>query len=327
MVRQQSDVFSKNLGLTFKVTIQDETHPSAPKCHIMTIHDMGVDSRSFVHFVEHEDMKLLKERCIFVHVDLPGQEKGAHDLNIEKYPSFEEIATELIDVLTFHNINQVVVIGDGAGANIAARFAMTYNKRVVGICLIHPTGTVAGISETVKDKFNNWRLIKKGMNPGIEGYLLWHKFGIDAQRGNSDEQIELQMNEFSRQLYGERNPKNLALFIQAFRARKNVNERLTELKCDCLIAVGKKASVLHTSIHFYEALLESRRSNIKSTVNSPLLEVDGVGDVLSEGPSDLAQAFQFFLQGIGWIPAVPMAKNLGDFGKSRSMSTEEHPAD
>ena len=50
---------------------------------------------------------------------------------------------------------------------------------------------------------------------------------------------------------------------------------------DCLVAVGKKSSVLHTTEKFYDRLRESR-NNPQKMVNSPMLVADNVGDILGE---------------------------------------------
>ncbi len=52
-------------------------------------------------------------------------------------------------------------------------------------------------------------------------------------------------------------------------------------RADCLVAVGKKSSVLHSTEKFYEKLRDSR-DNPKQMVNSPILIADNVGDVLGE---------------------------------------------
>ncbi len=52
-------------------------------------------------------------------------------------------------------------------------------------------------------------------------------------------------------------------------------------RVDCLVAVGKKSSALHTTEKFYEKLRDSRE-NPKQMVNSPILIADNVGDVLGE---------------------------------------------
>jgi protein NDRG1 len=100
-----------------------------------------------------------------------------HRFSRRKYPSLDEIANELINILDYFHISQAIVLGEGAGANIACRFAMDYPSRVHGLILIHPTGTTASLMEIMKDKLNHWKLINKGMNPDAQAYLIWHRFG------------------------------------------------------------------------------------------------------------------------------------------------------
>ena len=52
-------------------------------------------------------------------------------------------------------------------------------------------------------------------------------------------------------------------------------------RVDCLVIVGKKSSVLHTTEKFYEQLRIARNSPVKM-VNSPFLVVDNAGDVIGE---------------------------------------------
>jgi len=218
----------------------------------------------------------------------------------------------------------VVVFGDGAGANIACRFASEHPSRVHGLVLVHPTGTTAGFMEMMKDKLNNWKLIHKGMNADAEAYLIWHRFGRDVAKGYGDSQLlEANIREFHDKLYHKRTAKNLALFLDAFLNRTNLVDKLDKLSVDCLVAVGKKSSVLHTTEKFYEKLRDSR-DNPQKMVNSPLLIADNVGDVLGEAPDVLAKSMQFFLQGIGLISGLPMEAGLVGLGRlSRSMSMED----
>lgn len=63
---------------------------------------------------------------------------------------------------------------------------------------------------------------------------------------------------------------------------------------------------------------------MKKLSNSALLEVDDVADVIGEAPEKLAIALQFFLQGIGLLPAMPMKKELPGLGKmSKKFSMED----
>lgn len=62
------------------------------------------------------------------------------------------IAEDLVTVLDKLNVNLVIGLGEGAGANILARFGMAYPDRCMGLILIHCTSTTAGVMEHFKDK-------------------------------------------------------------------------------------------------------------------------------------------------------------------------------
>lgn len=327
---------STKLGLDYTVSIQDDTGTNS-KCYVLTIHDIGCNHSVFTEFISQPEMRALKQRIVWVHIDLPGQEDGAAPLTIDKYPTLDEIASELINVVDQLNIPQAVLFGEGAGANIACRFAIEHPSRVHGLVLVHPTGTTAGFMEIMKDKLNNWKLIHKGMNPDAEAYLIWHRFGRDAakagmfakyfsekRQGYGDSQLlEANIREFSEKLYQKRTAKNLALFMDAYLNRTNLVDKLDKLTVDCLVAVGKKSSVLSTTEKFYERLRDSR-NNPQKMVNSPILIADNVGDVLGEAPDVLAKSMQFFLQGIGLVSGLPMEAGLVGLGRlSRAMSMED----
>lgn len=103
--------------------------------------------------VEHPCMTKLKSRSVWVHVDLPGQECDANDLPIHfQFPSFDKIAEDLIKVLDYFGIKYVVCLGEGAGANILARFAMEHPDRVLGLVLIHCAISVESVMSFFQDK-------------------------------------------------------------------------------------------------------------------------------------------------------------------------------
>ena len=55
---------------------------------------------------------------------MPGQEEGAEDLDLgegAKYPSMQDLGEDLDSVLDQLDIQFVVGLGEGAGANILAR--------------------------------------------------------------------------------------------------------------------------------------------------------------------------------------------------------------
>ena len=101
-------------------------------------------------------MSQIKNRVIWLHVDLPGQELQAADLNVRKYPTLEDIADELVCVIDYLKIPQIVCMGEGAGANISSLFAIKHPNRCLGVVLIEPIGSSASIFESIRFKVNNY---------------------------------------------------------------------------------------------------------------------------------------------------------------------------
>ena len=64
------------------------------------------------------------------------------------------LAEDLVAVLDHFKVRFVFGIGEGAGANILARFGLAHGERCHGLILLHCTSTVAGVTETLKDKVN-----------------------------------------------------------------------------------------------------------------------------------------------------------------------------
>nr|XP_027216852.1 uncharacterized protein ZK1073.1-like [Penaeus vannamei] len=103
-------------------------------------------------------MKETKDRSIFIHVDIPGQEDNAPDLpNDYQFPTMQSIAEDLVAILDQLKVKLVIGLGEGAGANILARFGMAQPERCMGLILIHCTSTTAGVMEHFKDKIISWK--------------------------------------------------------------------------------------------------------------------------------------------------------------------------
>lgn len=69
-----------------------------------------------------------------------------------QFPDMRTIGHGLVDILDALSITYVIGLGEGAGANILARFGMDYPERSLGLILIHCTSTVAGVMEYFRDK-------------------------------------------------------------------------------------------------------------------------------------------------------------------------------
>ena len=82
--------------------------------------------------MDHDTFDEIKKRSVFIHINIPGQEDGAEKFpDSFTFPTLQNIGEDLVTVLDQLRIKHVVVMGDGAGANIAARFAMMHVTRYI----------------------------------------------------------------------------------------------------------------------------------------------------------------------------------------------------
>lgn len=68
-----------------------------------------------------------------------------------KFPSLDELAAAIGEVTEKVHC-PVIGLGEGAGANILARLALSPQKKLHGAILIHCTSTSAGFLESLQDK-------------------------------------------------------------------------------------------------------------------------------------------------------------------------------
>ena len=84
-----------------------------------------------------------------VHVCLPGQ--GEEDADMEGvFPDLSQLGMSLVSILDHLRINRVVLLGEGAGANIAARFTANHPTRVAGLVLLNCKHAVASFPLKLK---------------------------------------------------------------------------------------------------------------------------------------------------------------------------------
>nr|KAG5686294.1 hypothetical protein BaRGS_033938 [Batillaria attramentaria] len=296
------------------------------------------DNTMWTNFLSHMAMEEIMRRASFIHVDVPGQEDEAKDLPADyTFPSMQSLGEDLVCVLDQLDVRSVIGLGEGAGANIVARFAMAQPDRVMGVCLIHCTGTTAGFMESMKDKLINWKLEQIGMNPTAETYPvpapLWFDPRTNAyieifEKAENKEQLQSVIESFQESLRSKINPRNLKRFVQAYMKRTNIIDNIGKVKCPILMVTGTKSS-FNDAVH---ALFNRMRASLdKKSVD--YLEVDGIANVLEERPERFAESFLYFLQGLGLVGGVPMPRVQRSAsieggpgtppGRTRSMSMEE----
>jgi len=288
---------------------------------IMTVHDLGCNHEMYQEFVDHPKMVPIRDRTVWVHVEVPGQGNNAPDLPSDyQFPTMQMIGADLICVLDQLKIKEVVCFGEGAGANILARFAMAHISRVLGVCLLHTTGTTAGLFESLKDKVMSWKLDTMGMNASAENYLVLHRFGsTQFSKATDNEELKSIVQSYQEALHNRINAKNLKCFVNAFLKRSNIADTIKSLKCPVLLVTGQLSIFNGTTRGLHQAIIKTCDDKAKVE----FIEVVNVANVLEEKPDKLAESFQYFLQGLGLVSSVPM-HNVHKMLRNRTMSMEDY---
>lgn len=308
--------------------VKEKQFNATQRCFILTVHDIGFDNSQFDEFIKSQYMSELRSRTVWLNVCLPGQEIEATDLSIQKYPTFEELADELVTILDYFKLSQVVLLGEGVGATICTHFAMKYPTKCHGLMCIEPIVSSASYLESIKYKLQNLSFTKQSDTTG--------KDKKDAKADeteptvpecvNENESFHLQpVDNTTHEKFKNRNLKNMSLFAQAFLNRTNLIDCVSKLEIDTLVATNKSSTGYQESKKFYRAINEFNRKNFRSMVNTPFIEMDAsTGRILESSTEFLATSFQYFLQGIGLLSAMPLKMSLVRQG---SVSSQGKSAD
>lgn len=306
-----SEAFSK---LTMEVSISKEKEvTSLQRCFILTLHDYGFDNKQFDSFINCPHMSAIRSRSVWINVSLPGQELEASDLTITKYPTIEELADELVGVLDYFNLPQVVLLGRGIGATICTYFAYKFPGRVFGLMCIEPIVSQASYMESIKFKLAHLSFKRQESKEG-KGKKEIDVSAEPIVEGGQIENESFHLQPVDKTLdekFKHRNSKNLSLLGQALVNRHCLINIIPSLQCDTLVATNKNGQGYSESKKFYRTINDAHRRDFKSLVNSPFIEIESEDGRILEDPSmELALGVQYFLQGIGLLSAMPLRASL-----------------
>lgn len=268
---------------------------------ILTYHDLGLNYISnFQAFFNFSEMRVLLENFCVYHVNAPGQEEGAAAFPEDyEYPTMEELAAQLMFVLTHFGLRSVIGIGVGAGGNILARFALNNPDKMEALVLINVVSTQAGWIEWGYQKLNARHLRSKGMTQGVLDYLMWHHFGRGTEERNHD-LVQVYRNYFEHRVQ----PGNLALFIDSYIRRTDLNmtRSLEPNKKECLTLSMPVMNITGAlSPHMDDTVTLNSRLD---PTNSSWMKISDCGMVLEEQPNKISEALRLFLQGLGYAVRV-----------------------
>jgi pimeloyl-ACP methyl ester carboxylesterase len=266
---------------------------------ILTYHDLGLNYVSnYQAFFNYPEMKeITSSFCVF-HLNAPGQEEGAEPLPEGfEYPTMEQLAEQVQEVLNHFALVRYIGVGVGMGANVLVRHALQYPERVDSLMVVNSSISKAGWVEWGYQKRNVSHLRTVGVSQTVLDYLLWHHLGQDYEERAHD-LLQVYKHYFSTLVNGA----NLAPLVEQYIWRTDIilTRDLTEkntLVPPVLNLVGIHSPFIDESVTFNGSLTPSKTNWIK---------IQEAAMVLEEQPGKVCQALKLFLQGQGYCLKLRM---------------------
>ncbi|KAM8797926.1 protein NDRG3 isoform 1-T1 [Eudromia elegans] len=301
--------------------------PKGNRPIILTYHDIGLNHKScFNAFFNFEDMQEITQHFAVCHVDAPGQQEGAPPFpSGYQYPSMDELAEMLPAVLTHLNLRSIIGIGLGAGAYVLSKFALSHPDLVEGLVLINIDPCAKGWIDWAASKFSGW-------TTNIVDIVLAHHFGHEELQANLD-----LIQTYRLHIAQDINQDNLQLFLTSYNSRRDleierpvlgVNENTAKtLKCPALLVVGDSSPAVEAVVECNSRLDPTKTTLLKMADCGGLPQVVQVRStqldwlcinhlallqlkphLLCPQPGKLTEAFKYFVQGMGYMPAASMTR-------------------
>ncbi|XP_031654803.1 protein NDRG3 isoform X2 [Oncorhynchus kisutch] len=283
--------------------------PKGNRPVILTYHDIGLNHKScFNTLFNFEDMLEITQHFAVVHVDAPGQQEAAPPFPTGyQYPTMDELSEMLPSVMTQLKVNSVIGIGVGAGAYILSRFALNNPTLVEGLVLINVDPCAEGWIDWAASKLSGW-------TSNIVDTVMAHHFSTDELTDNQE-----LVQTYRLHIAQDINQDNLALFCASYNGRRDLEierpviglneDTVNTLTCPSLLVVGDTSPAV-------EAVVEcNSRLNPTKTTLFKMADCGGLPQVVQ--PGKLAEAFKYFVQGMGYMPTAGMTR----LARSRTTSS------
>ncbi|CAN6582097.1 unnamed protein product [Malus baccata var. baccata] len=233
---------------------------------------------------------LLHNFCIY-HIDAPGHELGADVISSDApLLSVDDLADQVVEVLDFFGLKEVLCLGVTAGAYILTLFAMKHQERVLGLILVSPICKVPSWTEWIYNKVLLNLLYFYGMCDIVKECLLQRYFSKELRSGIHGGESDV--IEACQRLLDERQSSNVLRFLQATNERHDLTQGLKNLQCKTLIFVGER-SPFHAESVYMNAKMNRR--------SCALVEVQACGSLVTEEhPYAMITPIELFLRGFGY---------------------------
>ncbi|XP_078397063.1 protein NDRG1-like isoform X2 [Cetorhinus maximus] len=286
--------------------------PKGSRPVILTFHDIGMNSKScFNVLFNSEDMQEITLHFAVYHINAPGQQEGAPAfLTCQQYPSMDQMSEMLPAILKHFGIKSIIGIGVGAGAYILTKFALTFPDLVEGLCLININCCAEGWMDWAATKITGW-------TSNLTDVVISHLFGKDEIHSNPD-LIQLYRSHISSDI----NHNNLQYFVDSYNSRRDLDierplpaghhqhhhHHISTLQCPALLVVGDASPAVDAVVDCNTKLDPTKTTLLKMS------DCGGLPQIVQ--PAKLTEAFKYFVQGMGYMPAASMTRLM----RSRSAS-------
>ncbi|GAA6103650.1 protein NDRG1b [Tachysurus ichikawai] len=278
--------------------------------------DICKDKTCFSNLFTHEDMLEITQYFSVCHINAPGQQEDASTIPTgSTYPSMDQLSETIPIVLQHYDIMSVIGMAVGAGAYILAQFALNHPELVEGLVLINIDAQAEDWMDWAAHKISGW-------THNVPNMIITHLFGNEEIHNNHD-----LIATFRHHILNNINQRNLELFVKSYNSRRNLdverpppggNLNVKTLKCPTLLVVGDSSpavdAVVHADYFLYKHFDFNSRMNPTKTTLLKMADCGGLPQV--DQPAKLAEAFKYFIQGLGYIPTVSMTR----LSRSRTVS-------
>uniref|UniRef100_A0A3Q2EJ65 Protein NDRG3-like n=1 Tax=Cyprinodon variegatus TaxID=28743 RepID=A0A3Q2EJ65_CYPVA len=260
-----------------------DSNPPAARLFVVWFPAARFLTSCFNSLFNYEDMQEVTQNFSVLHVDAPGQQENAPTFPPGyQYPSLEQLAEMLPPVLV-QLVKSVIGIGVGAGAHILTRLALNEPSLVEGLVLID-------------------------IDPCAKGWVDWAASKVTPNHRLAENQEIVQT--YRLHMSQDVPQENLAMFYSSYESRSELQmERpvpgldqntSSTLRCPTLLVVGDTSPAVDAVVECNSRLNPTRTTLLK------MADCGGLPQVVQ--PGKLAEAFKYFVQGMGYMPTAGMTR-------------------